>query len=70
MMHPPRDGMGDREQANDSAPVIRSEAENPSGERGAGQAKTARVVVHCSALLCTFAPLGQTTLNHRTYWGE
>ena len=33
--------MEEREQAIDSAPVIGSEAENSSGERGAGQAETA-----------------------------
>uniref|UniRef100_A0A4W5K717 XPG N-terminal domain-containing protein n=1 Tax=Hucho hucho TaxID=62062 RepID=A0A4W5K717_9TELE len=53
--------------AIDSDSVIWSEAENPSGERGAGQAETARVVRCSSALLFTFAPLGQTTHNHRTY---
>ena len=51
----------------DTAPIIRSKAENPSGERGAGQAETARAVHRYGALQFTFAPLGQTALNHRTY---
>jgi hypothetical protein len=40
---PPRDCMGKCEQASHSAPLIGSEAENTSGERGGGQAETARV---------------------------
>ena len=49
------------------APAIESEAENPSGKSGAGQAATARAGRRSSALACTFAPMVQTTLNHRTY---
>ena len=56
--------MGERKQASDSATIIGSEAENPSGEKGAGQAETARVLCHSSALILTFTPLGQTTLSY------
>ena len=57
----------EHQQATDSAPVIRVEADNPSGERGTGQAETARAVCCSIAFPFTFVPLGQTTLNHRTY---
>ena len=50
-----------------SAPVIGLEAENPSGERGTGQAETARAVRCSSAFPFNFTLLGQTTLNHMTY---
>jgi hypothetical protein len=36
--------MEEHQYASDSAPVIGFETENPSGERGTGQAETARVV--------------------------
>ena len=46
--------------ASDSAPVIGLEAENPSGERGTGQAETARAVRCSKAFPFTFTLLGQT----------